>query len=89
METVTQANLLDAIRRAMTKPHGPDDAWTIHELASSIADDSGSSVEYTTRKVRAAIPKLRTAGVLEMVKVQRQSVDDRNIVTAAFRFRGA
>lgn len=88
MEQVTQENLLDAIRRAMGRAAGPDDAMTIQELARWIADDAGTSVEYTTRRIREAIPKLRAEGVLEMVKVRRQSVDDRNIVSVAFRFKG-
>lgn len=89
MEQVTNESLMEAIRRAMAGGAGPTDAMTIQEMGRWIADDTGASVEYTIRKIREALPRLRESGVLELVTVPRLSVDDRRIVVKAFRFKGA
>lgn len=61
---VTQNDLLDAIRDAMTRPAESGDGFTGPELASA----SGRSIDV----VRTAIKQLLGSGIVEAVRVRRQ-----------------
>lgn len=64
---VTQNDLLDAIREAMTRPGESGDGFTSVELASA----SGKSV----RVILAALKQLIGSGSAEVVTLRRQKVN--------------
>lgn len=80
--TFTEGDLLAALEAAMRHADdGPSDAWTVAELA-----EMTGATDYNVRKALAALKK---AGRLQVVHVKRVRLDDRAVLTAAYRWRQA
>jgi len=75
---VTQDDLLDALRQAMTVP-ASGDAPTVGELAAA----TGRNVQV----VRASLKALLDAGRLEVVTMRRPALDGRMRVVPGYRMK--
>lgn len=86
VETITQADLLEALRQAL-ETKGAEDAITTTEMVDMVVAEKGWTRPYAERRVRAVIGELRKAGKLELVEnVRRPSaVDDRLCRVKGFR----
>ena len=81
MEAVTQASLLEALRRALeTAPADDGGAMTTEELAKEMK----VSVPTTRERLKVLI----AAGKAECVRVRRSRIDGANQLTAAYRIVG-
>ena len=78
--TFTESDLLAALEAAMrAADDGPTDAFTVAELSRL------TGVHATT--VRRALGELKAAGRLQVVHVKRVRLDDRAVLTAAYRWK--
>jgi hypothetical protein len=77
---VTQDDLLDALRAALTKPANSDGA-TVQDLTLAMGCSEG--------KARKALKGLAQQGRLEVLKVYRPSLDGRMFSIPAYRIKAA
>lgn len=78
--TFTEGDLLAALEAAMRHADdGPADAFTVAQLA----DRTGATVAH----VRRALLRLKEQGRLEVCHVKRVRLDDRAVLTAAYRWK--
>lgn len=81
MEAVTQASLLDALRKALeAAPEEDGKAMTTEEIAREMK----TTIPTTRERLRVLI----AAGKAECVKVKRQRIDGAFQSTAAYRIVG-
>lgn len=79
--TVTELDLLDALREALERDAGGDDAPTTEELAEM----TGISRE----RIKVALKGLIQSGKAESIRVRRLSIDGRNALVPGYRFKQA
>ena len=78
--TFTAGDLLTALEAALRGvDEGPPDAFTVADLAGLTG--------HAAPTVRRALACLKHAGRLEVVFVKRTRLDDRAVMTAAYRWR--
>ena len=78
--TFQEGDLLAALEAAMRgADDGPADAFTVAELC----ERTGS----TDYRIRKALLRLKQAGRLQVVHVKRLRLDDRAVLTAAYRWK--
>ena len=78
--TFTDGDLLAALEAALRGvDEGPADAHTVAELT-----ELTGATDYN---VRRALMRLKLAGRLEVCHVKRRRLDDRAVMTAAYRWR--
>ena len=78
--TFVEGDLLAALEAAMrTADDGPADAFTVADLAEKTGRPAPT--------VRRALGALKAAGRLQVVHVKRTRLDDRAVMTAAYRWR--
>ncbi len=76
----TESDLLAALEAAMRgADDGPADAFTVADLAEKTGRPAPT--------VRRALGALKAAGRLQVVHVKRTRLDDRAVMTAAYRWR--
>jgi DNA-binding Lrp family transcriptional regulator len=75
--TITESELLDAIRAATTDDDGPTDAMTGPELALAMG--------ITDSPMRTRLRRLMKDGVIECVKVKRTSIAGVSLTVPAYR----
>ena len=79
MEAVTQASLLEALRKALEAAPDDSGAMTTEELARAM----GCSIETMRKRLKGFL----RSGAAECVKVQRECIDGRTQKTAAYRLK--
>ncbi len=79
--TITENELVEALRSAMGPDEGPTDARTVQEMAATIGR--------AERFVRDNVRKLIAEGRVELVRVKRPAIDGRIQSLPAYRIRVA
>ncbi len=78
--TFTEGDLLAALEAAMKgADEGPADAFTVADLARLTGRPAP--------QIRKALGTLKAGGWLQVVHVKRMRLDDRAVLTAAYRWR--
>lgn len=76
---VSTSELLEAVRSATGAHVNPDDAFTVAEISEAMGAGE--------RVTRDKLAKLKAAGCLEIIFVEREALDGRMRKVPAYRFR--
>lgn len=76
---ITTSELLEAVRSATGAHMNPDDAYTVAEISEAM----GNSRQLTCQK----LARLKTAGLLEILRAPREDLGGRMQMVPAYRFR--
>lgn len=75
--SISENELLDALREATESEQGDDGALTLREIMAA----TGMS----ERRAKEHMSRLKAAGRIEPVKVRREALDGRNALVPAYR----
>ncbi len=76
--TVSESELLEALKTATDAHMNPDDAYTVVEICEA----TSCGREVTCRKLN----RLKTANLIEVVSLRREALDGRMRVVPGYRF---
>lgn len=80
--TLTETEIMEALREALEGSQGPDDARTVAELQEATG--------WHVNRVRQGVKAMLAAGEAECVRVYRPGMDGRRAQVPGYRFtRGA
>jgi DNA-binding Lrp family transcriptional regulator len=75
---VSESELLEALKSAVSGHENPDDAHTVVEIAAAM----GASRPLTCERLL----RLKKAGLIEVVRVERERLDGGRSIVPAYRF---